>query len=586
MALIRAFKPNFIGGEVSPQTYPRIDLPSNVASCRTVKNFNIGELGGIFKRPGSKYIYNFEALRGQVFGIRGYSETEALMMVFHTYGVNDDIGRVLDLEGNTIQALPYTGAPTQFQYNGHEFTDAADFEEIMESVIQNEQIVIANNKTNPFLFRFIGGGDTCQQIYKPDDWAVGITYSIDDVVVDATFIYKSLQDSNTGNTPGPGAVDTAWWEYQGTTLSWFYGFSETDEKNISTIDSRIAIVSNTNNELKVFCTGLEYFGGIRPAKVVATINDDDPFFFELLSNVIGDTKPWSSNLEYLFFGADATEHRLLTGVTPTNIQTNTVSNYGSGGVSGVSQDIVFFLGENRKKLYMLQYVNDGQRYVSQELTTLFSHLFTDEIKQIKTQKSPYQALWIVLKDGSLIVVNFDRTTNQIAATQMDVGGLVDNVSIVRSNAGNDVIGLMVKRGTDYILEIIDYNTETDAGSLIYLDSYVKVDMTAIIDGTVAGLDHLEGEEVYVYADGYVFGLYTVASGEVTILGQNEEPYVPDDTYVYAGLPYDAEVETVTMEIPSQRGVNLNNEKQVAKVTPYLVETAHIKIADQNGVYTE
>ena len=44
------------------------------------------------------------------------------------------------------------------------------------------------------------------------EWRSGVTYSTDDVVAYGGDLFKSLQDSNTGNTP-VGGTDDSWWDF-------------------------------------------------------------------------------------------------------------------------------------------------------------------------------------------------------------------------------------------------------------------------------------------------------------------------------------------------------------------------------------
>ena len=59
--------------------------------------------------------------------------------------------------------------------------------------------------------------------------------------------------------------------------------------------------------------------------------------------------------------------------------------------------------------------------------------------------------------------------------------------------------------------------------------------------TIDGLEHLEGQIVYVTAFGAVVGAYTVSGGSITI---------PSDAYNYqVGLPYSMKIRTMRIEVP-------------------------------------
>ena len=60
MQKVRVPLTNFAFGEVSPSLYSRTDSPVYNQSAQRVKNFFIRSEGGVIKRSGLKYIYEFD----------------------------------------------------------------------------------------------------------------------------------------------------------------------------------------------------------------------------------------------------------------------------------------------------------------------------------------------------------------------------------------------------------------------------------------------------------------------------------------------------------------------------------------------
>jgi hypothetical protein len=83
---------------------------------------------------------------------------------------------------------------------------------------------------------------------------------------------------------------------------------------------------------------------------------------------------------------------------------------------------------------------------------------------------------------------------------------------------------------------------------------------------VAGLDHLEGEEVWVLADGFVVTPQTVSSGSITLA----QPYV----IIHVGLQYNSDAVTLRPEVG--QGTILHREK--------LIKEAHMLVADTRGLF--
>jgi len=75
----------------------------------------------------------------------------------------------------------------------------------------------------------------------------------------------------------------------------------------------------------------------------------------------------------------------------------------------------------------------------------------------------------------------------------------------------------------------------------YTDLYVRQVDVVLGATTISGLDHLEGEDVYVTSGGSIVGLYTVSDGSIT---------VPSDIYTYqVGLPYAMKLRTMRLAVP-------------------------------------
>jgi len=92
---------------------------------------------------------------------------------------------------------------------------------------------------------------------------------------------------------------------------------------------------------------------------------------------------------------------------------------------------------------------------------------------------------------------------------------------------------------------------------------------------ISGLDHLEGENVSVFADGFVesspnnasYGTLTVSSGSITL----SQPYV----VIHVGLPYMSDVET--LDIDTVNGETLSDKKK-------LINKLNIYVEDTRGVF--
>jgi hypothetical protein len=95
------------------------------------------------------------------------------------------------------------------------------------------------------------------------------------------------------------------------------------------------------------------------------------------------------------------------------------------------------------------------------------------------------------------------------------------------------------------------------------------------ESTIDGLDHLEGEEVVILADGSVHRPLTVASGEITL------DY--SVTKAVIGLPYTAVIEPTWLETPEVAGFSKAAKKRIHRIITEMWKTAGTEISVDNGV---
>jgi hypothetical protein len=73
-----------------------------------------------------------------------------------------------------------------------------------------------------------------------------------------------------------------------------------------------------------------------------------------------------------------------------------------------------------------------------------------------------------------------------------------------------------------------------------------------------GLDHLEGQEVGILADGVVYPRQTVSNGTITL---------PDERdHVYIGLPYNSDFETLDIAKTDNKGMVKGRPVKISNVT--------------------
>lgn len=195
------------------------------------------------------------------------------------------------------------------------------------------------------------------------------------------------------------------------------------------------------------------------------------------------------------------------------------------------------------------YVFQDDGYDGPDLTILSAHLFEGKtIVDWAYAETPDSIVWVVLDDGSFLSLTYIKEQEMLAWTRHDTDGLVENVAVI-PEGNEDRVYFVVKRtinGSDIrYIEKMETRVIDDIEDAIFMDSALSYDGTPV--STVSGLEHLEGEEVAILADGFVvaspnnpgYKVKTVSGGSVDLGGSYSK--------VHVGLPYTSDIQTLDID---------------------------------------
>lgn len=224
----------------------------------------------------------------------------------------------------------------------------------------------------------------------------------------------------------------------------------------------------------------------------------------------------------------------------------------------VSGNMILFVQAGGSVLRDLGYTYVSDSYDGDELTIFANHLFWNrQIVDMAYSKEPFRIVWCVLSDGKLVGLTYNRKQEISGWHKHETDGNFESVVCVREGF-EDVAYFVIKRFINgsvrrYVermaTRIIDKTTDS-----IFLDSALKYEGEPI--QTLHGLDHLEGKEVYVNADGGVES-HTVQNGSITLHNAA--------SIISAGLPYEFELETLNIEGENTHGLKKNVTRASVKI---------------------
>lgn len=320
-----------------------------------------------------------------------------------------------------------------------------------------------------------------------------------------------------------------------------------------------------------------------PSASSGTVTDSNSIYFPLSAGDVS-TIMWMSSGNILAVGTADGEWVVESGDTskalsPSNTRTNRRTTHGSPvNVPAVRIDgtVMFAKGTGTKvNRFVFNYTKD--QYEAINLSQLAEHLFEGKkIKQMIYQAEPFSVMWVRLDDGTLASLTFVDSeevggwaAHTIAGTYDGGNAVVESMAVIPSeDASYSELYMVVRRTIDgnavrYIEVLEKPFFLGDKKDACYLDCSLKYEGAAAT--TITGLDHLEGEEVYILADGAFHVPLTVTGGEIELRQAAET--------VQVGLYYEGEGETLDFDAANAfSGSSMGQIRRISEVQVRLFET--------------
>ena len=284
--------------------------------------------------------------------------------------------------------------------------------------------------------------------------------------------------------------------------------------------------------------------------------DDDGIEFTIASDTV-NTICWMCQHDALVIGTMDSEWTLsasdsAAALTPSNFQVKRQSVYGSKGIAAqMVGDTILFVQRGSRKVreFVFQWEKNG--YTSPDMTVLADHITTSGIKETALQQLPDSILWCVLNDGSVAALTYEREQQVIGWSKHDTNGKVISCCVLPDGEA-DKVYWAVRRGPQVYLEEMTPRGFAGIECSWFVDCGIRIIADSI--ETVSGLDHLEGFQVQILADGAVQRPKTVENGTVEL----DAPA----SLVTIGLPYESLLSPMPIEVELQNGQSILRKKAI------------------------
>lgn len=312
----------------------------------------------------------------------------------------------------------------------------------------------------------------------------------------------------------------------------------------------------------------------------------------------------SAGAEWVVDSASTTEP-----ISPTSISAKQIDEYGAVGVSPlhVGKSTLFLqLGGRKLRDTKYNFALDG--FEGGDLSPLAEHLTVGGFTTLCVQRTPYQILWLVRQDGTLVSVSYDADQNEVAWCPHTIGGYSDSAQtkpakvlsadVIPSPDGTrDEVWLAVQRhvnGADVVYiermskvwEVGDAVLDTSVSPPLsryvptlttFLDSSQRLVVTDPVT-EVSGLTWLEGQTVGVLADGASHPDCNVVGGVVTLDREAKD--------IVIGYHCPTVATTLPVEAGGADGPAQGKIKRIHNVIFQVYESAGFSVVGANGLVTD
>ncbi len=267
-------------------------------------------------------------------------------------------------------------------------------------------------------------------------------------------------------------------------------------------------------------------------------------------------------------------------LTPYNIQIQQQSERGASRTAPLMVgNKAIYVQARGGVLRDFYYDYNSASYTSNDLTLYAKHIFFQrEIREICYQQEPDNLIWCVLDNGTLAVLTYLAEQNVCAWTRHDTQGNYKGICTI-PNRGYDEIWFVVERndGQYFIERLVQRLASKEPEDQLFLDAAVsKKSSTAFSE--LSGLDHLEGMEVSVLADGSPLEGLVVDNGKIIL----PRPM----NCVHAGLSYEAELQTLPAAYERTDGTTQDRPRRLVSVTVKMLDSRGGKVGTENGQMDE
>jgi hypothetical protein len=327
-----------------------------------------------------------------------------------------------------------------------------------------------------------------------------------------------------------------------------------------------------------------------PTAVSGTISASNSYGFSLSSQDLNSILWMSSDEQGLLIGTAESEWIVgaadaTSALSALSVSAKKTTSQGSNPVQSVQLGkYTLFVQQGGRKLREMQYNFYATGYVANDLTQLSEHVTTGGITYLASQKTPQPIMWATRTDGTLLAMTYERDLESVKVgwSRHVMGGTlsdgsqakVESVAVIPSaDATTQDVWVIVQRYVNgHTVRYIEYITpffdnDTAIEDAFFLDSGLTYDSTSTT--TLSGLNHLNGQELSVIADGAKQTNKTPINGHITLDSAASK--------VTVGLAYNSDGQKLRSDGGAADGTAMGKTRRTHRIGIQMLNTAGFKL---------
>lgn len=284
-------------------------------------------------------------------------------------------------------------------------------------------------------------------------------------------------------------------------------------------------------------------------------------------------------------------------ITPSDVQATPQDATGASDITPLllGTDILY-ASRGNNAINSIAYTFTSDQYEADNIIIRAKHLFDDyPIVDMAGALTPDDLVYVVREDGKILFLTYQKASNVIAWSWGETGknDAFESICSIPEN-GQDAVYVVVRRyiETDkgskfrkYVERFAPRNVLVDEDNvppkdMVFVDSAVVYNGEGNTSGasikTVKNLEHLEGREVAIIADGNVLENVVVSNGQITLARAA--------TVVVVGIPYVSELHTLPVDLGN--GSITGKKKRIFTVTLRLHKTRGVEVSVDEKIWNK